>query len=82
MTDPVTLDGEGTIGEFDEKRAENAVRELLHRGRGGPGPRGPAGDAGRGWRGRTRRYSPGLWQKPGGRADDDVRPRATTRWSW
>jgi GTP cyclohydrolase I len=23
------LDGEGTIGEFDEKRAENAVRELL-----------------------------------------------------
>ncbi|MFE2300753.1 GTP cyclohydrolase I FolE [Streptomyces sp. NPDC059445] len=29
MTDPVTLDGEGVIGEFDEKRAENAVRELL-----------------------------------------------------
>src|SRR5215468_2491925 len=29
MTDPVTLDGAGTIGEFDEKRAENAVRELL-----------------------------------------------------
>ncbi|MFF0227443.1 GTP cyclohydrolase I FolE [Streptomyces sp. NPDC004629] len=29
MTDPVTLDGEGTVGEFDEKRAENAVRELL-----------------------------------------------------
>ncbi|MDX3311981.1 GTP cyclohydrolase I FolE [Streptomyces sp. NPDC054884] len=29
MTDPVTLDGEGLIGEFDEKRAENAVRELL-----------------------------------------------------
>ena len=29
MTDPVTLDGEGIIGEFDEKRAENAVRELL-----------------------------------------------------
>ncbi|KFF96962.1 GTP cyclohydrolase I FolE [Streptomyces europaeiscabiei] len=29
MTDPVTLDGEGTIGEFDEKRAEDAVRELL-----------------------------------------------------
>ncbi|MFF3461653.1 GTP cyclohydrolase I FolE [Streptomyces sp. NPDC001984] len=29
MTDPVMLDGEGTIGEFDEKRAENAVRELL-----------------------------------------------------
>ncbi|MFD9536651.1 GTP cyclohydrolase I FolE [Streptomyces sp. NPDC059382] len=30
MTDPVTLTGgEGTIGEFDEKRAEAAVRELL-----------------------------------------------------
>ncbi|MEW2634791.1 GTP cyclohydrolase I FolE [Streptomyces sp. NPDC048389] len=29
MTDPVTLDGEGPIAEFDEKRAENAVRELL-----------------------------------------------------
>ncbi|MPY62149.1 GTP cyclohydrolase I FolE [Streptomyces spongiae] len=29
MTDPVRLDGEGAIGEFDEKRAENAVRELL-----------------------------------------------------
>ncbi|MBZ6232539.1 GTP cyclohydrolase I FolE [Streptomyces olivaceus] len=29
MTDPVTLAGEGQIGEFDEKRAENAVRELL-----------------------------------------------------
>ncbi|MEV6329693.1 GTP cyclohydrolase I FolE [Streptomyces sp. NPDC051909] len=29
MTDPVTLDGEGLIGEFDEKRAESAVRELL-----------------------------------------------------
>ncbi|MEU7468966.1 GTP cyclohydrolase I FolE [Streptomyces sp. NPDC044984] len=29
MTDPVTLDGMAPIGEFDEKRAENAVRELL-----------------------------------------------------
>ncbi|BDM73101.1 GTP cyclohydrolase I FolE [Streptomyces sp. NPDC001739] len=29
MTDPVTLDVDGTIGTFDEKRAENAVRELL-----------------------------------------------------
>ncbi|WP_055588493.1 GTP cyclohydrolase I FolE [Peterkaempfera griseoplana] len=29
MTDPVTLDGEPTIGVFDQKRAENAVRELL-----------------------------------------------------
>jgi GTP cyclohydrolase IA len=29
MIDPVNLDSERTIGEFDEKRAENAVRELL-----------------------------------------------------
>lgn len=29
MTDPVTLGGDGASGEFDEKRAENAVRELL-----------------------------------------------------
>ncbi|MEV4681836.1 GTP cyclohydrolase I FolE [Streptomyces kurssanovii] len=29
MTDPVTLDGEGYLADFDEKRAENAVRELL-----------------------------------------------------
>ncbi|MEV0303268.1 GTP cyclohydrolase I FolE [Streptomyces prasinus] len=29
MTDPVTLGVEATFGEFDEKRAENAVRELL-----------------------------------------------------
>lgn len=29
MIDPVTLDGEGPTGEFDEKRAQNAVRELL-----------------------------------------------------
>ncbi|NGN65147.1 GTP cyclohydrolase I FolE [Streptomyces sp. A7024] len=29
MIDPVTLAGDGDIGEFDEKRAENAVRELL-----------------------------------------------------
>ncbi|KJY42891.1 GTP cyclohydrolase [Streptomyces sp. NRRL B-1568] len=29
MTDPVTLDALRSVGEFDEKRAENAVRELL-----------------------------------------------------
>ncbi|GAA0370859.1 GTP cyclohydrolase I FolE [Streptomyces olivoreticuli] len=29
MTDPVTLDAENSIGVFDEKRAESAVRELL-----------------------------------------------------
>ncbi|MEV6317304.1 GTP cyclohydrolase I FolE [Streptomyces sp. NPDC051776] len=29
MTDPVTLYGDIPIGDFDEKRAENAIRELL-----------------------------------------------------
>ncbi|OEV01811.1 MULTISPECIES: GTP cyclohydrolase I FolE [Streptomyces] len=29
MTDPVTLDGESSNSAFDEKRAENAIRELL-----------------------------------------------------
>ncbi|MFF5567994.1 GTP cyclohydrolase I FolE [Streptomyces sp. NPDC012623] len=29
MTDPVTLDGASPVREFDEKRAEDAVRELL-----------------------------------------------------
>ncbi|PYC85437.1 GTP cyclohydrolase I FolE [Streptomyces tateyamensis] len=29
MTDPVTLDGQATVGTFDQKRAENAIRELL-----------------------------------------------------
>lgn len=29
MTDPVMLDGDQVIGTFDEKRAENAIRELL-----------------------------------------------------
>lgn len=29
MTDPVTLDGEGRISDFDEKRAAAAIRELL-----------------------------------------------------
>ncbi|GAA1238181.1 GTP cyclohydrolase I FolE [Kitasatospora nipponensis] len=29
MIDPVTLDGQSAIGTFDQKRAENAIRELL-----------------------------------------------------
>ncbi|WP_031064031.1 GTP cyclohydrolase I FolE [Streptomyces sp. NRRL WC-3742] len=29
MIDPVTLDGSSAVGTFDQKRAENAVRELL-----------------------------------------------------
>lgn len=29
MIDPVTLDGPPAVGTFDQKRAENAIRELL-----------------------------------------------------
>ncbi|MER8183170.1 GTP cyclohydrolase I FolE [Kitasatospora sp. NPDC094015] len=29
MIDPVTLEGEAAVGPFDQKRAENAIRELL-----------------------------------------------------
>ncbi|MFE0458688.1 GTP cyclohydrolase I FolE [Kitasatospora sp. NPDC058965] len=29
MIDPVTLDGQAAVGPFDQKRAENAIRELL-----------------------------------------------------
>ncbi|KAK1180253.1 GTP cyclohydrolase I FolE [Streptomyces sp. NPDC000941] len=29
MTDPISLDGQGPVGVFDEKRAEQAIRELL-----------------------------------------------------
>ncbi|MER6399367.1 GTP cyclohydrolase I FolE [Kitasatospora sp. NPDC001603] len=29
MIDPVTLDGPSAVGTFDQKRAENAIRELL-----------------------------------------------------
>ncbi|WP_255953388.1 GTP cyclohydrolase I FolE [Streptomyces odontomachi] len=29
MTDPLALEGDRPIGEFDEKRAQNAIRELL-----------------------------------------------------
>lgn len=58
MTDPVTLDGEGSIGEFDEKRAENAVRELLIAVGEDPDREGLR-RLRRGSRGRTRRYSRG-----------------------
>ncbi|MGH4033241.1 GTP cyclohydrolase I FolE [Actinomycetota bacterium Odt1-20B] len=63
MTDPVTLDGEGTIGEFDEKRAENAVRELLIAVGEDPDREGLRETPGRVARA-YREIFAGLWQKP------------------
>lgn len=63
MTDPVTLDGEGSIGEFDEKRAENAIRELLIAVGEDPDREGLR-ETPRGWPGRTRRYSRGCGRGP------------------
>jgi len=63
MTDPVTLDGEGTIGEFDEKRAENAVRELLIAVGEDPDREGLRETPGRVARA-YRELLAGLWQAP------------------
>ncbi len=63
MTDPVTLDGEGPIGEFDEKRAENAVRELLIAVGEDPDREGLRETPGRGARAYKEIFA-GLWQKP------------------
>ena len=63
MTDPVTLDGEGTIGEFDEKRAENAVRELLIAVGEDPDREGLRETPGRVARAYRELFA-GLWQKP------------------
>ncbi|MEU1226848.1 GTP cyclohydrolase I FolE [Streptomyces sp. NPDC005828] len=63
MTDPVTLDGEGTIGEFDEKRAENAVRELLIAVGEDPDREGLRETPARVARAYRELFS-GLWQKP------------------
>ncbi|WMX46415.1 GTP cyclohydrolase I FolE [Streptomyces roseicoloratus] len=63
MTDPVTLDGEGTIGEFDEKRAENAVRELLIAVGEDPDREGLRDTPGRVARAYKELFS-GLWQTP------------------
>ncbi|MFD9219926.1 GTP cyclohydrolase I FolE [Streptomyces sp. NPDC002730] len=63
MTDPVTLDGEGTIGEFDEKRAENAVRELLIAVGEDPDREGLRETPGRVARA-YRELLAGLWQEP------------------
>ncbi|MEU6390081.1 GTP cyclohydrolase I FolE [Streptomyces sp. NPDC046939] len=63
MTDPVTLDGDGTIGEFDEKRAENAVRELLIAVGEDPDREGLRETPARVARA-YREIFAGLWQKP------------------
>ncbi|MEU3254100.1 GTP cyclohydrolase I FolE [Streptomyces sp. NPDC006997] len=63
MTDPVTLDGEGDIGEFDEKRAENAVRELLLAVGEDPDREGLKETPGRVARAYKEIFA-GLWQKP------------------
>ncbi|MFJ4829223.1 GTP cyclohydrolase I FolE [Streptomyces sp. NPDC088747] len=63
MTDPVTLDGDGEIGEFDEKRAENAVRELLIAVGEDPDREGLRETPGRVARA-YREIFAGLWQRP------------------
>ncbi|WP_309097485.1 GTP cyclohydrolase I FolE [Streptomyces sp.] len=63
MTDPVTLDGDGQIGEFDEKRAENAVRELLIAVGEDPDREGLRETPARVARA-YREIFAGLWQKP------------------
>jgi GTP cyclohydrolase I len=63
MTDPVTLDGEGVIGAFDEKRAENAVRELLIAVGEDPDREGLRETPGRVARA-YREIFAGLWQQP------------------
>lgn len=63
MTNPVRLDGEGVIGEFDEKRAENAVRELLIAVGENPDREGLRETPGRVARSYKEIFA-GLWQRP------------------
>ncbi|MFD4986647.1 GTP cyclohydrolase I FolE [Streptomyces sp. NPDC058374] len=63
MTDPVRLDGVGSIGEFDEKRAEHAVRELLLAVGEDPDREGLRETPARVARA-YREIFAGLWQKP------------------
>ncbi|MEU8684681.1 GTP cyclohydrolase I FolE [Streptomyces sp. NPDC048611] len=63
MTDPVTLDVGGKIGTFDEKRAENAVRELLIAVGEDPDREGLLETPARVARA-YREILAGLWQKP------------------
>lgn len=63
MTDPVTLDGIAPIGEFDEKRAQNAIRELLIAVGEDPDREGLLETPARVARA-YREIFAGLWQKP------------------
>ncbi|MFF5345547.1 GTP cyclohydrolase I FolE [Streptomyces althioticus] len=63
MTDPVTLDGIAPVGEFDEKRAQNAVRELLIAVGEDPDREGLLETPARVARA-YREIFAGLWQKP------------------
>jgi GTP cyclohydrolase IA len=64
MTDPVTLDGgDKPIGEFDEKRAEAAVRELLYAVGEDPDREGLRETPSRVARAYQEIFS-GLWQEP------------------
>src|SRR5690606_11104021 len=63
MTDPVTLDSIAPIGEFDEKRAQNAVRELVIAVGEEPDREGMQETPARVARA-YREIFAGLWQKP------------------
>ncbi|MDT0546668.1 MULTISPECIES: GTP cyclohydrolase I FolE [Streptomyces] len=63
MTDPISLDGQGPVGVFDEKRAEQAVRELLIAVGEDPDREGLRETPGRVARA-YREIFAGLWQKP------------------
>ncbi|NED83709.1 GTP cyclohydrolase I FolE [Streptomyces sp. SID11233] len=63
MTDPVTLDGQDPIGEFDEKRAAAAVRELLIAVGENPDREGLRETPGRVARA-YKEILAGLWQEP------------------
>lgn len=63
MTNSVKLDGEGVIGEFDEKRAENAIRELLIAVGEDPDREGLRETPGRVARSYKEIFA-GLWQRP------------------
>ncbi|MFJ6212346.1 GTP cyclohydrolase I FolE [Streptomyces sp. NPDC092296] len=63
MTDPVTLDGDAAIGTFDQKRAENAIRELLIAVGEDPDREGLRDTPGRVARAYQEIFA-GLWQQP------------------
>ncbi|MBM9505220.1 GTP cyclohydrolase I FolE [Actinacidiphila acididurans] len=63
MTDPVTLIGDGPAGEFDEKRAEAAIRELLYAVGEDPDREGLRETPARVARAYREIFS-GLWQSP------------------